>query len=630
MAVVSLLVACFAATALGQHRPAIRDLVAREDSGNTDAQCVDDHESASLIFRLHKCVDVRSHSQDFCAVQVRCAGEKMILNACSHFGIRYGSACVKTCGFCGTSKFLVPLVLAGSNEYERERPGRKGRPPPHGGHGGPDVGWFFHELGEAAGYMCFGLVIAVCMFIFWRNRRGQRLAIPSGVLGHILESSADAHIALVSQQIGDQSGVAAGRKTVAAGSGSAGSGGGSSSARQLRQVSAPDEENASEDEEDGLAALAGRRQGLHDCGSRNEFSSGSLVETFSMLTEDIFNKSKMFGIMKLGVYEHWVIKREDVTFTQENVTVGRGSFGEVVHGWLYGGTEVALKKAVSVNREQGLLALANEIRLLRRIRHANVVLFHGVLVASDCLSISMVLEWVDGKDYGTYVRSIRAASTPGHETKLLVDVARGMQYLHAQRPAILHRDLKPSNILVETIVQPPRAKIADFGLSVMWNASGRGQRVGTVAYMAPEVMRSEPYSMGADVFSFGCVVLFTVTSRHPNTVLLEKLTSGALEVEEDRPDLKILKGLAQACLKELPQERPPFFDVLQWLLKQEMRVGAAPRSAEGSPTYSRERTVELTKLTNEPQKMAQAPQPDSDCSTPSDAPAFAGSLGGTP
>merc|ERR1719433_1131434 len=140
----------------------------------------------------------------------------------------------------------------------------------------------------------------------------------------------------------------------------------------------------------------------------------------------------------------------------------------------------------------------------------------------------MVLEWIDGMDFGTYVRSSRRpekSASPQHERKLLVDVARGMQYLHAQRPAILHRDLKPSNILVETIVLPPRAKIADFGRSAIWNADQRGQRVGTLAYMAPEVHRSEPYTTAADIFSFGCVLLFTTSTEHPSESALERLMS---------------------------------------------------------------------------------------------------------
>merc|ERR1712048_465559 len=147
------------------------------------------------------------------------------------------------------------------------------------------------------------------------------------------------------------------------------------------------------------------------------------------------------------------------------------------------------------------------------------------------------------------------------QIKLLIDVARGMQYLHAHTPVILHRDLKPASVLIETAVEPPRAKLGEFRLSVMERGSGHTQRVGTPAYMAPEVQCSQHYSTSADVYSFGCVLLFSLTGDHPTVSLLPAVCT-KVGSKSDNGDLAPIVRMMCRCLENAPQDRPDF----SWLL----------------------------------------------------------------
>ncbi|CAE8737421.1 unnamed protein product [Polarella glacialis] len=271
----------------------------------------------------------------------------------------------------------------------------------------------------------------------------------------------------------------------------------------------------------------------------------------------------MQHIMAIGIVEHWFIKPSDITPGPTSI-LGSGSFGIVVKGMLNYATEVAIKipKTRFQSREES--QLANEMRLFRHIRHSNIVLFHGATLTninggSPCLSL--VLEWVNGGNFGEYMQQLRSNAVfeaDGHAFayKILLDVARGMTYLHKLTPVILHLDLKPANILVEKSV-PPKGKITDFGLSRFARNSLPQPKVGTEKYMAPEVAQREPYGPAADVFSFGRVIIWTITGE----LCPELISSTSFKGQEDACLFQTLDEVASSCLEEEPHMRPHFFQV---------------------------------------------------------------------
>ncbi|CAE8636690.1 unnamed protein product [Polarella glacialis] len=284
-------------------------------------------------------------------------------------------------------------------------------------------------------------------------------------------------------------------------------------------------------------------------------------------SEGAFQSSDMQHIMTIGIVEHWFIKPSDITPDPKSI-LGSGSFGIVVKGMLNYATEVAIKIPKTRFQSQDKSQLANEMRLFRHIRHSNIVLFHGATLmvfnsGSPCLSL--VLEWVNGGNFGEYMQQLRSKAVfevDGHAFayKILLDVARGMTYLHKLTPVILHLDLKPANILVEKSV-PPRGKITDFGLSRFARNSLPQHKVGTEKYMAPEVAQRKAYGPAAYVFSFGRVVIWTITGE----LCPELISSTSFKEHEDACLFRTLDEVASSCLEEEPHMRPHFFQVFDRL-----------------------------------------------------------------
>ena len=166
--------------------------------------------------------------------------------------------------------------------------------------------------------------------------------------------------------------------------------------------------------------------------------------------------------------------------------------------------------------------------------------------------------------------------------RLLADCARGMAYLHSRQPAVIHRDLKSQNLLVTA---DGSVQVADFGLSRECHGSGPAAmtRVGSVQWVAPEVLLGHGYSRTCDVWSFGVVCWELMTARIPfdgiPTVLVATkvaLEGMRLPVPPDAP-LQLLRLMAR-CWAEAPAQRPEFSEVLVELeaIRQDIPKGPAP------------------------------------------------------
>jgi serine/threonine protein kinase len=180
--------------------------------------------------------------------------------------------------------------------------------------------------------------------------------------------------------------------------------------------------------------------------------------------------------------------------------------------------------------------------------------------------------------------------------RMLLDVIKGMQYLGFKK--IVHRDLKSQNLLVDRSF---KVKVADFGLarfSEDTHVKTVNGAAGTPAWMAPEVLRGDPFTAKADVYSFGVVVWETVVREVPWHGLRNAQIVCSVGMREERLPLthagfvkyEYLRTLCMACFAEAPQARPNFDQTceaftafLQRLLQEPAPAQAQQQAAQQAP-----------------------------------------------
>ncbi|EEC79423.1 hypothetical protein OsI_20395 [Oryza sativa Indica Group] len=192
--------------------------------------------------------------------------------------------------------------------------------------------------------------------------------------------------------------------------------------------------------------------------------------------------------------------------------IGSGGYGKVYKGMLADCTHVAIKRA-QPGPMQGVVEFKNEIELLSRVHHRNLVRLIGY-----CYELGeqmLVYEYISN---GTLRDNLMGEGLPLNLQKRLriaLGSARGLTYLHehADLP-IIHRDVKSTNILLDDNL---KAKVADFGLSKLIDDTKKShvstQVKGTLGYLDPEYYMTQKLSEKSDVYSFGVVMLELISGR---------------------------------------------------------------------------------------------------------------------
>ncbi|XP_042477709.1 serine/threonine-protein kinase EDR1-like [Macadamia integrifolia] len=247
-----------------------------------------------------------------------------------------------------------------------------------------------------------------------------------------------------------------------------------------------------------------------------------------------------------------------------SIYLDSGFFGEVFRG-IWNGTDVAIK----IFLEQDLTAenmedFCNEISILSRLRHPNVILFLGACTKPPHLS--MVTEYMEFGSlyYLIHMSGQKKKLSWRRRLKMLRDICRGLMCIH--RMKIVHRDLKSANCLVNKHWQ---VKVCDFGLSriMIENPMGDSSSAGTPEWMAPELIRNEPFTEKCDVFSLGVIMWELCTLSRPWEGVPAMQVVYAVANEGSR--LEIPEGplgkLIADCWVE-PDERPSCEEILTRLL----------------------------------------------------------------
>uniref|UniRef100_A0A672LJ18 non-specific serine/threonine protein kinase n=1 Tax=Sinocyclocheilus grahami TaxID=75366 RepID=A0A672LJ18_SINGR len=263
---------------------------------------------------------------------------------------------------------------------------------------------------------------------------------------------------------------------------------------------------------------------------------------------------------------YWEVHSREVSMLKR---IGAGSFGTVYKGKWHGDVAIKILKVTEPTPEQ-LQAFKNEMQVLRKTRHVNILLFMGFMTKPN---FAIITQWCEGS---SLYRHLHVTETK-FDTMRRIDVARqtaqGMDYLHAKN--IIHRDLKSNNIFLH---EGWTVKIGDFGLATVksrWSGSQQvEQPSGSILWMAPEVIRMQdtnPYTFQSDVYGYGVVLYELMSGTLPYSNINNRdqiiFMVGRGYLSPDLSKLysncpKSMKRLIIDCLKFKRDERPLFPQIL--------------------------------------------------------------------
>uniref|UniRef100_A0A0E0EBB4 non-specific serine/threonine protein kinase n=1 Tax=Oryza meridionalis TaxID=40149 RepID=A0A0E0EBB4_9ORYZ len=289
---------------------------------------------------------------------------------------------------------------------------------------------------------------------------------------------------------------------------------------------------------------------------------------------------------------------EDATSNfSEDKKLGEGGFGSVYKGQLPNGLEVAVKR-LAAHSSQGLVEFKNEIQLIAKLQHTNLVNLRGCCIQGE--ENLLIYEYMPNKSLDFFIFDLKRAALLNWKIRLNIieGITQGLLYLHKHsRLCIIHRDLKASNILLDRDMNP---KISDFGLAKIFDSNDVQRNtkrvVGTYGYMAPEYASEGCFSLKSDVFSFGVLVLEIISGKRNAGFhqygdffnLLgyawqlwkdgswHELVDPSLVSEGQMMEIKKCMKVALLCVQENAVDRPTMSAVVK-MLSSELKMLPEPK-----------------------------------------------------
>lgn len=257
--------------------------------------------------------------------------------------------------------------------------------------------------------------------------------------------------------------------------------------------------------------------------------------------------------------------------------IGAGSHGCVFKAQnSLDGSLFVVKESIS-NDEEYQDRLRRELEICKDLEHPHIVQCLGHEYCNRHLYVH--LEYVAGGSL-RYMLSEFGPIEQGLMPSAMRGLIEGLEYLHCRSPPVVHRDIKSANVLVG---QDFCLKLADFGCSKCDDVTSSFTTVGSVLWMAPEVMRGHRggYGRKADIWSLGCVFIEMATAEKPwGNKKFDNVWQAMKHIEgsDETPPLPqtlsdALRNLISRCVRRSPSQRAGSSE----LLAHELIQGVASR-----------------------------------------------------
>ena len=272
-------------------------------------------------------------------------------------------------------------------------------------------------------------------------------------------------------------------------------------------------------------------------------------------------------------------------FSSKNL-IGIGGFGRVYKGVLpTSKSEVAVKR-VSYSSKQGIKQFVAEVVSMGHLQHNNVVKLFGYCRRKG--ELLLVYDYMENGSLDKYLCGEEGRTTLdwGQRFKIIKGIASGLLYLHEEwDKVVIHRDVKPNNVLLD---KEMNGRLGDFGLARLYDHGTDPQTthvVGTIGYLAPELVHRGKATTLTDVFSFGIFILEVTCGRKAMTEdtqnrqvmlvdwviqnwnkdsLLDAVDT-KLQGNYDIDEVFLALKLGLLCSHPFPDARPNMRQVLQYL-----------------------------------------------------------------
>uniref|UniRef100_A0A8C6PVP3 Calcium/calmodulin-dependent protein kinase IGb n=1 Tax=Nothobranchius furzeri TaxID=105023 RepID=A0A8C6PVP3_NOTFU len=258
-------------------------------------------------------------------------------------------------------------------------------------------------------------------------------------------------------------------------------------------------------------------------------------------------------------------------------SVNRGAFSEVYMvrekktGKTFAMKCIKKKKKRDINLE-------NEIAVLRKIKHENVVGMEDFYESRT--HYYLIMHLVSGGELFDRILD-RGVYSEKDASKVIQQILQAVSYLH--QSGVVHRDLKPENILYYSQDEDSKIMISDFGLSKMADSGIMSTACGTPGYVAPEVLAQKPYSKAVDCWSIGVITYILLCGYPPfyeenETRLFSKIMKA--QYDFDSPFWDDISESAKDFIRNMMQKNPSMRYTTEQALRHPWIIGKTARSQD--------------------------------------------------